>query len=50
MRAMGWSWRELMDTPADLVREVEWRLVAEAKWSEERRRMDKAHGQTRDRR
>lgn len=40
MRAMGWSWAELQNTPADVVDELRTRLEAEAHWTEQRRRLD----------
>ena len=42
MQEMGWSWRELMETPADLVEELALRHSLEAKWRRERRNMEKA--------
>lgn len=40
MREMGWSWRELMETPFDLVQEIVIRLGAETHWREQKRQMD----------
>ena len=42
MREYGWSWRDLCDTPADLVEEIAMRLSAEQHWAAERRNMDAA--------
>lgn len=40
MKAMGWSWRELHEAPADLVEEIAFGLAQEAKWTIERRKFD----------
>lgn len=39
---MGWSWRELLETPADFVEEIGERIGYRAKWTEQRRKMDEA--------
>lgn len=40
MREMGWSWRDLQDSPADLVEELQIRMNAESRWLEQRRKLD----------
>ena len=40
MKAMRWSWAELMDTPYAVVAEIAQRLESEHRWSEEKRRLD----------
>ena len=42
MRHMQWSWRELLDAPADLVEEIAFRMAQEHKWTAERRKLDEA--------
>ena len=38
MKHMGWSYSDLMNTPADLVEEIGLRLDAEARWRKEKER------------
>lgn len=42
MREFGWSWSDIMATPADLVEEVCTRLQAELEFADEKRRRDEA--------
>lgn len=37
---MGWSWRELMEAPADFVEEIGERMGYRAKWQAQRRKFD----------
>jgi hypothetical protein len=41
MRAMHWSWQELLEAPADLVEEIAFGLAQEAKWTAERRKLNR---------
>ena len=38
MREMSWSWRDLMESPFDLVQELIVRIGAERHWQEEKRK------------
>mgnify|MGYP000854842868 FL=1 len=40
MREYGWSWRDLCETPADLIEEIAARLAAEQHWTAERNKRD----------
>lgn len=40
MRHMQWSWRELLEAPADLVEEIAFRMAQESKWTAERKKLD----------
>lgn len=40
MREMGWSWRELLEAPADLAEEVAVRLSAQAEMTMKKRERD----------
>lgn len=44
LRAMGWSWSDLQNSPADLIDELRVRLDAEAHWTAERRKLDESKG------
>lgn len=41
MREMGWSWSDLMTTPAAVVDELVLRLSAENTYTEKRRKLDR---------
>jgi len=41
MRAMGWSWAEMMNTPKNVIDELSIRISAENKWTSKRHEMDK---------
>jgi hypothetical protein len=40
MVEMGWSWRELCDTPFFVIDEIYTRIVAKQHWTEVRRKLD----------
>lgn len=40
MRHMQWSWRELLEAPADLVEEIAFRMAQESKWMTERKKLE----------
>lgn len=44
MREMGWSWRELLDTPAGVVDEIAERIEQQEYWTAKR---EKLHGPNR---
>lgn len=41
---MGWSWSDLLQTPADFVEEIAERVAARNRWTEEKRKQDKDRG------
>ena len=42
MKEMGWSWRDLLEAPSDLIEEIEWKRQATQHWTLKRQDRDEA--------